>query len=282
MFFRSFLAPTVALLAVASQVQAHVIFNPALGVTGTPARTDVQRPSTAKPCGTASLADIDTSTPVVATNGVFSLVAQNFNAGVDGSTFVKTATLDTTGTGASFPGTVTVTTNGVVSPPAVQPANLKLSLPAGTKCTGGKTGDLCLVALVSDGGFGNCVVVQNAAATGTGSTTTTTTTGTNTTDTTGTTTGTGTGAGNVAAGTTTGNTTTTAKHHHHHAANGTVAAVAGGTGVKTSLKDVKTTDEKCKDGQRRSVSRDESRNARTLVDSMQRKAIAVRAWVPFV
>jgi len=275
MFFRSFLAPTVALLAAAAQVQAHTIFTPALGVTGTAVRNDVQRPSTAKPCGTASLADIDTSTPAVATNGVFSLVAQNFNAGEDGSTFVKTATLDTTGTGASFPGTVTVTTNGVVSPPAVQPANLKLELPAGTQCTGGKTKNLCLVALVSDGGFGNCVVVQTAAGTGT-ATTTTTTTGTNTTSTT---TGTGTGAGDVAAGTTTGNTTTTAKHHHHHA-NATVAAVDA-AGVKTSLKDVKTTDEKCKDGERRSVSRDERRNARTLVDSMQRKAIAVRAWTPF-
>ena len=52
---------------------------------------------------------------------------------------------------------------------------LTVSLPAGTKCTGGNTGNLCLVSFTTAGRFGNCVVVQqgaNGTATGTGTATT--------------------------------------------------------------------------------------------------------------
>lgn len=247
MFFRNLVAPTIALLAVASQVQAHCIFTPALGVSGTPVRNDVQRPSAANPCGTVSLADIDTSTAAVATNGLFNVLATNFNGGVDGATALKSATVDTTGTGKSFPGTVTIVKNGNPNPAGVAPATLQLQLPAGTTCTGGTTKNKCLVAVVSDGGFGNCLAVTNSGATG-ATPAAATTGGTNTT-----TTSTGTGA--TGGGTTTGaditgaantTSTTTAKHpHHHHKA---------------------------------AKSREEARNARTLVDSLQRKARAVRSW----
>ena len=39
---------------------------------------------------------------------------------------------------------------------------LTVQLPAGTTCTGGASGSKCLVAFVTAGGFGNCVVVQTA------------------------------------------------------------------------------------------------------------------------
>ena len=37
-------------------------------------------------------------------------------------------------------------------------------MPAGTTCGGGKTKDLCLMSLTTDGGFGNCVVVKQGGA----------------------------------------------------------------------------------------------------------------------
>jgi hypothetical protein len=40
------------------------------------------------------------------------------------------------------------------------------SLPAGTTCTGGASGDLCLVSFTTTAGFGNCVVVQQGGAAG--------------------------------------------------------------------------------------------------------------------
>jgi hypothetical protein len=42
------------------------------------------------------------------------------------------------------------------------------SLPAGTTCTGGASGDLCLVSFATTAGFGNCVVVQQGAGGGAG------------------------------------------------------------------------------------------------------------------
>ena len=39
-------------------------------------------------------------------------------------------------------------------------------MPAGTTCSGGATGDKCLVSFKTAGNFGNCVVVQQAAAGG--------------------------------------------------------------------------------------------------------------------
>jgi hypothetical protein len=37
-------------------------------------------------------------------------------------------------------------------------------MPAGTKCTGGKGKNLCLLSLTTDGGFGNCVVASQGGA----------------------------------------------------------------------------------------------------------------------
>lgn len=164
MFSHSFVASAVALLAAVSQVQAHAFISPGLGVSGTGVRNDVQRPSTGSPCGNANLAAIDTSTAAVATNGLFNAVATNFNAGADGSTALKSATVDITGTGKSFTGKVTIVKNGVAAPATVAPANLQLQLPAGTVCQGGKTKNLCLVSVVTNAGFGNCLVVSTGAA----------------------------------------------------------------------------------------------------------------------
>ena len=59
---------------------AHAAINPALGLTKNAVRSDVQRPSTQKPCGNANLAAIDTSTAVAANaNGQFTTTIQNFN-----------------------------------------------------------------------------------------------------------------------------------------------------------------------------------------------------------
>lgn len=218
MFFQSFAVPTIALLAALSQVQAHSFISPGLGVAGAGARSDVQKPSTATPCGKASLAAIDTSTAVAATNGLFAATITNFNAGTDGSTEITSATVDTTGTGKSFTGVATVVKNGIQSPTTTGAVALSIQLPAGTTCTGGATGNKCLVSLTTAGKFGNCVVVSTgaagaapAAAVGTNTTTTdpavTGTTGTNTT-----TTDPAVTAGNTTTTTTTtgtGNTTTT-------------------------------------------------------------------------
>jgi len=156
-------------LALAAQTSAHAIPNPALGVKGTPARSDVQRPSTAKPCGNidpATTLDTSTATPVAA-DGSVTLQVQNFNAGADGSTSVAVS-VDATGKGTSFVAG-TVTTNGNPAPKAVESDKVVFTLPAGTKCTGGTAGNLCLVSVKTTAGFGACTVVsQGAAAAGAG------------------------------------------------------------------------------------------------------------------
>ncbi len=65
-------------------VQAHAVIAPPLGVTGTPVRNDVQRPSTASPCGNINIAQtLDKSTPVaVGASGAFSVAVTNFNTWV--------------------------------------------------------------------------------------------------------------------------------------------------------------------------------------------------------
>lgn len=64
----------------AADVSAHAAINPALGVKATAVRSDVQRPSTAKPCGNAALTALDTSTAVTAdASGSFTVDVQNFN-----------------------------------------------------------------------------------------------------------------------------------------------------------------------------------------------------------
>ena len=81
MFSKSFIAPII-LLALTSSVNAHAAVSPALAVNGAPVRNDVQRPSSAEPCGNVNIAqNLDSSTPVQAlANGTFSPSIADFNA----------------------------------------------------------------------------------------------------------------------------------------------------------------------------------------------------------
>ncbi|KAJ7812090.1 hypothetical protein B0H14DRAFT_2459252, partial [Mycena olivaceomarginata] len=163
---KSTLALTSIFLALAAQTSAHAIPNPALGVKGTPQRSDVQRPSTAKPCGNVDITSkLDTSTAIAAAaDGSVTLKVQNFNAGADGSTSVSVE-VDQMGTGKkSVAGKVTK--NGNPKPSKVETDQVTFSLPAGTKCAGGKAKNLCLVSVKTTSGFGACTVVSqgNAAA----------------------------------------------------------------------------------------------------------------------
>ncbi|KAJ7629731.1 hypothetical protein DFH06DRAFT_1056911, partial [Mycena polygramma] len=156
---KSVLACASILLALAAQTSAHAMPSPALGVKGTPARSDVQRPSTAQPCGKIDPATtLDTSTAIpAAADGTVNLDVVNFNAGADGSTSVAVQ-IDPTGTGKSFVAG-TVTTNGNPAPKAVESDKVVFTLPAGTKCTGGAAKNLCLVSVKTTAGFGACTVV---------------------------------------------------------------------------------------------------------------------------
>lgn len=238
----STLSVSLGLLALSTHVSAHCAIVPMLGVTGTPARSDVQQPSTAKPCGSVNVAStLDTSTPVqAAADGTFTVNATDFNAGADGSRSV-TAKVDPTAAGKTFSTAVTVSQNGIAAPKTVGTDQITASLPAGTTCSGGTSGNLCLVQFTTTAGFGNCVVVaqgagtaaaangtaaSNAATTaanGTAATTATTATNGTTADSTTTTTD-GTATNGTAA---TGTTTTTGaagKHHKHKHAGAAAAA----------------------------------------------------------
>ncbi|KAJ7191114.1 hypothetical protein GGX14DRAFT_381459 [Mycena pura] len=138
-------------------------FSPALGVK-TPARSDVQRPSTAKPCGTIDIAsNLDSSTALpAAADGSVTMNVENFNAGADGSTSVSVS-VDATGKGTAFTA-ATVQTNGNPNPTKVETDKVVFTLPAGTKCTGGTAGNLCLVSVKTTAGFGACTVVSQGAA----------------------------------------------------------------------------------------------------------------------
>lgn len=166
MFSKTLTALTFV-VALTLQVNAHAGITPALGVSGTFARGNVQRPSTASPCGNINIAqNIDTSTPVAAAaNGQFTVTVTNFNAGADGSRQVS-ATVDATGTGKSFAGAVTISKNGDPAPTSTGSDQVVASLPAGTTCSGGTAGNLCLVSFKTSAGFGDCVVVQQGAAAG--------------------------------------------------------------------------------------------------------------------
>jgi hypothetical protein len=69
----------LALFAV--QASAHAAINPALGVQGTAARNDVQRPGGNNACGNVNIANaIDSSTAVTAdASGAFNVDIENFN-----------------------------------------------------------------------------------------------------------------------------------------------------------------------------------------------------------
>ncbi|KAL1948978.1 hypothetical protein VTO73DRAFT_10784 [Trametes versicolor] len=164
MFFsKSFIAAATVLLGLTLQAHAHAGVTPALGVKANFARANVQRPSTAKPCGSINVAqNLDASTPIVAkADGTFVATITNFNAGTDGSRQV-TAKVDGTGVGKTFTA-ATVTKNGDKSPTNVGSQQLTVALPKGMTCTGGATKNKCLVSFTTAGGFGNCAVVQTAA-----------------------------------------------------------------------------------------------------------------------
>jgi hypothetical protein len=69
------------ILALSLQAHSHTLIAPVFGVAGTPQRSDVQRPSSATPCGKTNIAaNIDTSTPViVGADGTFTVTATSFN-----------------------------------------------------------------------------------------------------------------------------------------------------------------------------------------------------------
>ncbi|TFK93364.1 hypothetical protein K466DRAFT_594484 [Polyporus arcularius HHB13444] len=160
-FNRNLVATVALLLSVSLQAHAHAAISPVLGVNGTPKRSDVQRPSDAKPCGNANIAQtLDSSKAVqLKADNTFSTTIQNFNAGVDGSLQVDKVLVDATGTGKKF-------VAAQMNPPTVTSAAISVKLPGGTTCQGGKDKDLCLVSFKTAGGFGNCVVVQQPKAAG--------------------------------------------------------------------------------------------------------------------
>lgn len=164
MFFSKFLLAVAFCFGLTLQaVQAHAIINNALGVKGKPVRNNVQRPSTAKPCGNVNIqTTLGSTTPLVMNaSGAFSTTVTNFNAGVDGSRQV-TAKVDAAGTGKNFVA-ATVTKNGVRAPTSTGTDTISVQLPSGTRCTGGPNRNLCLVSFKTAGNFGNCVAVQQGA-----------------------------------------------------------------------------------------------------------------------
>ena len=69
MFFsKSLLASVVVGASLALQASAHAIVMPALGVSGTPVRNDVERPSAAKPCGKVDIASTLGATQAITAN----------------------------------------------------------------------------------------------------------------------------------------------------------------------------------------------------------------------
>ncbi|PAV15504.1 hypothetical protein PNOK_0926800 [Pyrrhoderma noxium] len=218
---KKFSSLALLVLSLSYQVSGHAIVTPALGVTGTPARSDVTKPSTNTPCGKGVnvASAISGSTAVQASGNAFTVSVTNFNGGKDGSTELVKSSIDPSGTGNSFTGgSVTFTTNGDANPSTTGTVQVSGTLPSGTTCTGGNDGASCLVSFTTAGGFGNCVLVSQGTGAGTAAAATN-----------GTTTTTGTGTGN-----TTTTTTTTGKGHRKNKAKQNAAAA--GTRLARSLK----------------------------------------------
>jgi len=171
MFAKSFSAAVVLVLSLSLQACGHALIKPAIGVTGAGARSDVQQPSTATPCGSnVNVANaLKTSTAVKASGDAFTVSIENFNGGQDGSQEITSALVDTTATGTSFKGTATITKNGVLAPATTSTVQIQGTLPSGTKCTGGPDGASCLVSFKTAGGFGNCVLISQGSGSGSGS-----------------------------------------------------------------------------------------------------------------
>ncbi|THU87655.1 hypothetical protein K435DRAFT_593904, partial [Dendrothele bispora CBS 962.96] len=143
----------------------HALMTPALGIDGEGARRDVERlQETGPSCGEMDVAsNIDSSTPAIAdANGMFTVTATNFNRRTDGSRQV-TATIDPSGTGQSFTVPATVVKNGEAAPRRLDSEPITVQLPSDMTCTGGASGQMCLVSFVTLSGFGNCVVVDQSA-----------------------------------------------------------------------------------------------------------------------
>jgi hypothetical protein len=81
MFSKAVFGSAALLAAIASQAHAAKFgFSPGLGVKGNFNESDVQVPSSAQPCGNASLADIDSSKSVTASaDGSFTVTLEVFN-----------------------------------------------------------------------------------------------------------------------------------------------------------------------------------------------------------
>ena len=81
-FSKNVVAVAALLLSVSLQAHAHAAITPMLGVKGNAARGDVQRPSTAKPCGNINIAQtLDTTTALpLNADGTFTTTIKNFNA----------------------------------------------------------------------------------------------------------------------------------------------------------------------------------------------------------
>ncbi|KAK7057954.1 hypothetical protein R3P38DRAFT_3547066 [Favolaschia claudopus] len=161
---KSLLACASVFLALAVQTSAHAIPSPALGIKGDPVRKDTQRPTDAKPCGNVDIAsNLDTSTAIpAAADGSVTMNVQHFNAGKDGSTSV-TVKVDQTGTGKNFVDAKVTKNGNTASATKLGTDKIIFSLPAGTKCSGGKAKNLCLVTVKSISGFGGCTVVSQGA-----------------------------------------------------------------------------------------------------------------------
>ncbi|KAK1961990.1 hypothetical protein LY78DRAFT_616751 [Colletotrichum sublineola] len=169
MMLKSFFVYGAVLALSATQVAAHAAINPVLGLSGTAVRSDVKRPSDNAPCGNGvNIASaIGKSTAVKAdASGSFTVDVQNFNGGKDGSRQV-TMKVNAAGDGKTFVDGK-VTTNGDLAPASTGTQKVTASLPNGIKCSGGASGDLCVASFKTAGGFGNCVVVQQAGNGGAG------------------------------------------------------------------------------------------------------------------
>ncbi|KAL0574498.1 hypothetical protein V5O48_007473 [Marasmius crinis-equi] len=167
MFSRTIVLATLG-LALLMQVHGHAIVSPALGITGEPVRKDAQRIGS-DPCSRTNIAkNIDSSKTITPkADGSITMTINNFNANLDGSRRIFEAKLDTTGTGKSFDTRVDVSKNGEPRPKEkVGSEEITVQMPKGAKCTGGASGNLCLMRFMTLSGFGNCVVVKQGGANG--------------------------------------------------------------------------------------------------------------------
>jgi hypothetical protein len=161
-------AASLFLLALALQVNGHALIEPALGIPVGGTRNDVTRPSQGQPCGKGVnvQAEIAGTTAVQANpDGSFVVNISNFNKNIDGSRKIVESNIDATATGQSFNAKADITQNGDLSSKTLSTQQLTVQMPAGTTCTGGTDGASCVVSFKTAGGFGNCVLVSQAAST---------------------------------------------------------------------------------------------------------------------